>query len=114
MVFKRIFGRNTEEDDEEYIDLDKIIEEPKSNSGRQIIKIDKILEYKDAERVQKLVREGFIVLAETEELKNKDVGELRRVIERIKKTVTAIDGDVVMGPKSVLIICPGSVKVARE
>jgi SepF-like predicted cell division protein (DUF552 family) len=46
-------------------------------------------------------------------MKNKDVGELKRSIERIKKTVMAINGDIVMGPQSILIICPPNVMVSR-
>jgi len=47
-------------------------------------------------------------------LKEKDIGELKRAIERIKKTIIAIDGDIVMGPKSILIVCPGSVVISRR
>ena len=116
MVLEKIFGKtlkSTEEEDEEYVDFNKIIEQPKSTEGKIKIKIEKITAYKDTERIQKEIREGMIVLAETEELKEKDIGELRRAIERIKKTIIAIDGDIVMGPKSILIICPGSAVVSR-
>jgi SepF-like predicted cell division protein (DUF552 family) len=114
MVLKKIFGRSEEdyEESEEYVDFNKIIEQPKTE-GKIIIKIEKLLEYKDAEKIQKEVREGKIVLAETEQLKSKDIGELKRAIERIRKTVTAIDGDIVMGPKSILIVCPNSAVVSR-
>jgi len=114
MVLKRLWGSSPRESEsDEYIDLDSIIEEPKQHSGKMRIKIEKMLEFKDAERIQKLVREGNIVLAETLELKNKDLGELKRSIERIKKTVVAINGDIVMGPQSVLIVCPPNVMVSR-
>jgi len=114
MVLKKIFGRYEESYDEsdEYVDFNKIIEQPKTE-GKIVIKIEKLSGYKDAEKIQKEVREGKIVLAETEQLKNKDVGELKRAIERIKKTVVAIDGDIVMGPKSVLIVCPNTAVVSR-
>lgn len=115
MVFDKILGRRGREveEDEEYIDFNKIIEEPKTKSGKIQIKIEKLLEYKDIEKIQKLIREGNIILADTNELKNKDVGELKRAIERIRKTVVAIEGDIVMGPSSMLIICPNSVMVSR-
>lgn len=116
MVFEKIFGKNlkgAEEEEEEYVDFNKIIEQPTSTEGKIEIKIEKISGYKDTEKIQKEVREGKIVMAETEELKEKDVGELRRAIERIKKTVIAINGDIVMGPKSILIVCPSSAVVSR-
>ncbi len=115
MVFDRILGRRGREieEEEEYIDFNKIIEEPKTKSGKIQIKIEKLLEYKNTEKIQKLVREGNVILADTNELKNKDVEELKRAIERIRKTVIAIDGDIVMGPSSMLIICPNSVLVSR-
>jgi SepF-like predicted cell division protein (DUF552 family) len=114
MVLKNIFGKREEdyEESENYIDFNKIVEQPKTD-GKLVIKIEKLLEYKDAERIQKEVREGRIVIAETEQLKNKDIGELKRAIERIRKTVVAIDGDIVMGPKSVLVVCPNFVVVSR-
>jgi len=117
MVLERIFGKSlkdVEEEDEEYIDFNKIIEKPKNVEGKMEIKIEKLLEFRDAEKIQREVREGKIVLAETEELKEKDIGELKRAIERIKKTIIAIDGDIVMGPKSILIVCPGSVVISRR
>jgi SepF-like predicted cell division protein (DUF552 family) len=115
MVLDKIFGRSHDEHEaDEYIDLDSIIEEPKASSaGKMKIRIEKLMEFRDAERIQKFVREGNIVLAETLELKNKDVGELKRSIERIKKTVLAMNGDIVMGPQSVLIICPPTAMVSR-
>jgi len=114
-MLKRILGKGapSESESDEYIDLDQIIEEPKKQTGKIRIKIEKLMEFRDAERIQKLVREGNIVLAETMEMKNKDVAELKRSIERIKKTVMAINGDIVMGPQSVLIICPPNVMVSR-
>ncbi len=117
MVFEKIFGRglkDIDEDDGDYMDFNKITENPKILEGRMEIKIEKLSDYRDAEKIQKEVREGKIILAETEELKEKDVGELKRAIERIKKTVIAINGDIVMGPRSVLIICPGSVAISRK
>jgi SepF-like predicted cell division protein (DUF552 family) len=115
VMLRRILGKSATDDsnNEEYIDLDQIVEEPKKQSGKVRIKIEKLLEFRDAERIQKLVREGNIVLAETQEIKNKDVAELKRSIERIKKTVMAINGDIVMGPQSVLIVCPPNVMVSR-
>lgn len=115
MVFKRIFGKAMpdETDDESYIDLDSIIDEPKSHAGKIKIRIEKLTEFRDTDQVQKYVREGDIVLVETQELKNRDIGELKRSIEKIKKTVIAINGDIVMGPQAVLIICPPSVMVSR-
>ena len=114
MVLEKIFGKSLKrvEEEEEYVDFNKIIEQPKTE-GKIEIKIEKISEYKDTEKIQKEVRDGKIVLVETEELKEKDVGELRRAIERIKKTVVAINGDIVMGPKSVLIVSPSSAVVSR-
>jgi SepF-like predicted cell division protein (DUF552 family) len=114
-MLKRLLGKGVsdESENDEYVDLDQIIEEPRKNTGKVKIKIEKMTEFRDAERIQKLVREGNIVLAETMEMKNKDVAELKRSIERIKKTVMAINGDIVMGPQSILIICPPNVMVSR-
>ncbi len=116
MVLEKIFGKNVKDADEEedkYVDFNKIVEQPTDTKGKIEIEIEKISGYKDTDKIQKEVREGKIVVVETEELKEKDVGELKRAIERIKKTVIAIKGDIVMGPKSVLIVCPSSAVVSR-
>lgn len=114
MVLRKLFGREDYEkkEEEEYIDFNKIIEQPKTE-GKIVVKMEKLLGYKDAEKIQKEVREGKIVIAETEQLKNKDIGELKRAIERIRKTVVAIEGDIVMGPKSMLIVCPNYAVISR-
>ncbi len=114
MVLKKIFGKKDvdRKEEEEYIDFNKIVDQPKME-GKVVVKMEKLLEYKDAERIQKEVREGKIVVVETEQLKNKDIGELKRAIERIRKTVVAIEGDIVMGPKSILVVCPNHAAVAR-
>lgn len=115
MMFDKIWGRRNKdmEEDEAYVDFNKIMDEPKTTTGKTQIKIEKLIEYRDTDKIQKLVREGCIVIADTEELKSKDIGELKRAIERIRKTIVALDGDIVMGPSSMLIICPSSVVVSR-
>ena len=63
MVLERIFGKSlkdVEEEDEEYIDFNKIIEKPKNVEGKMEIKIEKLLEFRDAEKIQREVREGKI------------------------------------------------------
>ncbi|OYT56410.1 MAG: hypothetical protein B6U68_03395 [Candidatus Aenigmarchaeota archaeon ex4484_14] len=95
MVLENIFGRfkTSEPSEEEYIELD--VEGARGpDSGKILIVVDKLEDYADSDRIQRKMREGKIVLVKIKELKDKDIGELKRAISRIRKTCMAVNGDI--------------------
>ncbi len=115
MVLKKLLGKRkaSYEDEDEYIEISDIPKD-KSSAGKILVRIEKLKDVKDVENILKELRENKILFVSTQELKNKDIHELRRCIEKIKRTVTAMDGDIVMGPHSILIICPNFAMIERK
>jgi len=111
MVFDLIFGREREEDEDRdaFLEIDKTGEE-----GKKVqVRVENLEEYGDTDRIQKLLREGNIVFLKIKLLRDKDLGELKRAVAKIKKTVTAMNGDIVGVDENYLIITPEFARVFR-
>ncbi len=107
MPFGGLFGRGEEE--EEFVEIEKT-----SDESRKIqVIIESLEDYRDVERVQKLLREGNIVFLKIKPLKDKDIGELKRSVQRLKKTCTAMNGDIVGVDEHFLVLTPPSASVYR-
>ncbi len=107
MPFRGLFGR--EEDEEEFVEIEKTADDSKKVQ----VMIESLEDYRDVERVQKLLREGNIVFLKIKPLKDKDLGELKRSVQRLKKTCTAMNGDIVGVDEHFLVLTPPSASVYR-
>ncbi|MEM7819379.1 MAG: cell division protein SepF [Candidatus Aenigmatarchaeota archaeon] len=105
----RIFNKSEEK---EFVELDVETEEP--TNKKLLIEIEKLENFNDSDRLQKKVRDGNVLLVKIKELKNKDMNELKRAIEKIKKTCLAIEGDIAGIGEDWIVVCPSNVKVHRE
>jgi SepF-like predicted cell division protein (DUF552 family) len=111
MPLKDIFSKKTESETEEYMELDF---EPSDTTGKMLIEIEKMEDYLDSDRIQKKVREGNIVIINIKPLKDKDMAELKRAIERISKTCTAINGDIAGVSDEWIVAAPAGAGIKRE
>ncbi|MFC2143002.1 cell division protein SepF [Candidatus Aenigmatarchaeota archaeon] len=113
MGLKNIFNRENEglSPDEDYIELDF---EEEQTSKRVMIHVEKMEDFGDADRVLKKVREGAILLVKIKELRNKDIAELKRSIEKLRKTCMAINGDIAGIGEDWLVLTPNYARVHRE
>jgi SepF-like predicted cell division protein (DUF552 family) len=109
-----LFGKDETRqlEEEEYIEIDTASVD--SISGKVSIKVDKLEDFSDSDRIQKAVREGSIVLVKIKTLKEKDMSELKRAIEKLRKTVIAINGDIAGIDEDWVVVCPSFAHVARE
>lgn len=89
--------------EEEYIELDEVTDE---SSSKVKIRIATLNEYSDVEDVQDMLRDNNIVWVKIRPLKDRDMTDLKRSVDRIKKTVRAINGDVAGVDEDWLIACP--------
>ena len=89
------------------------IETEEESAKKVPIQIEKITEYADSDRVQRKVREGNILLVSVKELKIKNINELKRAIERIRKTTDAIGGEIVGAGDEWIIVSPSIAKIVR-
>ena len=96
--------------EDNYVEIDA-----QEDKARKIpIQIDKISEYADSDRVQRKVREGCIMLVNVKELKSKNINELKRAIERIRKTTDAIGGEIVGAGDEWIIVSPAIATIMRQ
>lgn len=81
--------------------------------GRIGISIEKLEEFADTDRVLKDVREGTLVFLKIKSLKEKDIGELKRSVEKLKRTVLAQNGEIVGVEQDWLILAPEHARVQK-
>lgn len=112
MVLEKLFGRGLKElGVEEFIELDtESLEKP---TGKIPIKVDKIEDFSDSDRVQKYVREGSIVLVKIKNLREKDISELKRAIDKLRKTCIANNGDIAGIDEDWIVLTPPFAHIAR-
>jgi len=112
MVLEKLFGRGFKEiGEEEFIELDT--EEAAAPAGKIPIKVDKIEDFSDADRILKYIREGSIVLVKIKALRSKDISELKRAIDKLRKTCIAVNGDIAGIDEDWVVICPNYAHIAR-
>lgn len=91
---------------DDYVEVDVTDTVSSSRTGKVGIKIDKLADFSDTERILKDIRDGSVVFLKIKALKEKDMGELKRSIERLKRTVLAQNGDIVGIEQDWLILTP--------
>jgi len=111
MIFDSIFKRGEEyrESTDEFIELETVGEE----QGKANIRIETINDYRDVEGIQKHVREGNVVFLRIRKMRERDMGELKRVVERLRRTTIAMNGDIIGVDEDFLILTPPTVKIYR-
>jgi len=94
---------------DDYVEL-----EPEGERKSKVpIEVERIAEYADSDRIQRKLREGSIMLVRVKELRQKNVNELKRALERIKRTCDAVGGDVVGAGEDWIIVSPAMAKIVR-
>lgn len=98
------------EDTEEFIEIKpELAEEPRKVN----IRIETLNDYRDVENIQKLLREGNVVFLKIRNIRERDLGELKRSVERLKRTILAMNGDIVGVEEDFLILTPPFAKIFR-
>jgi SepF-like predicted cell division protein (DUF552 family) len=113
MRFK-LFGNEIEEPAEEgegWVEVN--MEESGSFPGKVGITIEKLNEFADTERILRAVRKGNVIFLKIKGLKEKDIGELKRAVEKLKKAIVANNGDIAGVEQDWLILTPESANVER-
>ena len=114
----RLFGKEREtetlEAAEEFVEVNIMDTADNKKLGHIGIRVEKIDEFADTERVLRAVRKGDIVFLKIKSLREKDMGELKRAVENLKKTVSANSGDNAGVEQDWLIISPEFGVVERD
>ena len=113
MVLNKLFGRGFSElGEDEYIELDTSA--AAGAAGKIPIRVDKIEDFSDSDRIQRSIREGSIVLVKIKSLKDKDLSELKRAIDKLRKTCIALSGDIAGIDEDWIILTPSFAHIARD
>jgi len=114
---KKAFGSKTEaellsEGEKEYLELDTEGGESKANI---IVRPFVINDFSDIKEILDSLREGYtIALINIKPLKDKDLVDLKRAINKLKKTCDAIDGDIAGFGEDYIVVTPSFAKVYRS
>lgn len=83
-------------------------------SGKIGIKIEKLNDFSDTERILKSVRSGNVLFIKIKGLREKDIGELKRAVERLKKSATANNGEIAGIEQDWLVLTPEHAVLHRD
>ncbi len=100
----KLFAKNREQV-EDYMEIN-LTDAAAKGLGKIGIKIDKLTDFADTDRILKDVRDGSVIFLKIKGLKEKDIGELKRAVDKLKKTVLAQNGDIVGVEQDWLLISP--------
>ena len=103
----------TAEEGPEYVELghEKVEEEEKA---KIIVRPFVIEDFEDIKPILDALREGYtIALINIKPLKDKDLVELKRAINKLKKTTDAIDGDIAGFGEDHIVVNPSFASVYR-
>ena len=114
----KILGTTQEEDipddfGEDYLEIDS--EQQPAKKAKVLVKPFMIREFQDVKLVLDALRDGYtIALVNIKPLKDKDLIELKRVVNKLKKTTDAIDGDLAGFGEDWLVATPNFASVDRS
>ena len=100
-----------EEGEEGYVELDTETEEIKS---KIIVRPFVLTDFEDTRTILDTLREGNTVLIiNIKPLKDKDLVELKRAINKLKKTTDAIDGEIAGFGEDYIVVTPSFAQIYR-
>ncbi|MEM5829462.1 MAG: cell division protein SepF [Candidatus Aenigmatarchaeota archaeon] len=106
---KKLKGKVGKKEEEEFVEVETGFEE----ESKINVKIDTLKNYADVDRVLQFLREGNILILRIKDLRTKDINELKKSVEKLKKTVSAMDGDLVGVEEDFLVVTPKFAKIYR-
>ena len=99
-------------EDEGYVELDTDVEESRS---KVIVRPFVIEDFEDLKPILETLRGGnTIALVNIKPLKDKDMVELKRAINKLKKTTDAVDGQVAGFGEDYIVVTPAFAEIHRS
>ena len=117
-IKNKILGTSQEEDipdefGEDYLEIDSNNQPAKKS--KVVVKPFIIKEFQDVKYVLDALRDGYtIALVNIRPIKEKDMIELKRVVNKLKKTCDAVDGDIAGFGEDWLVATPNFATVDRS
>lgn len=103
-----------EEGEEEYLELDTDSSTAGGRRTKILIRPFVLEDFSDVKPIIDSLREGYtICLVNIRPLKSKDVVELKRAVNKLKKTCDALNGDIAGFSEEWIVVSPGFAEVHR-
>ncbi|KHO45191.1 MAG: hypothetical protein QS98_C0012G0031 [archaeon GW2011_AR3] len=97
---------------EDYVELDTL--QGEDSKSRVIVRPFVLEDFADIKEILDMLREGYtIALVNIKPLKDKDLVELKRAINKLKKTCDAIRGDIAGFGDDYIIVTPSFARIYR-
>lgn len=116
---RRFKKKNYDDDDmldseDEYVELDTNIT-PRGGSSKVIVRPFVLDDFADIKTILECLREGnTICLVNIGPLREKDMIELKRAINKLKKTVEAIDGEIAGFGEDYVVVVPSFAEIHKN
>ena len=110
---EKLTKREPEADEggEEYVEL---CNEAAGERAKVVVRPFMLDDFEDVRQILDSLREGFTVaLVNIKPLKEKDIVELKRAINKLKKTCDAIDGDIAGFGEDYIVAVPSFAQIYR-
>lgn len=115
MVIK-LFSKKEKEmeipEEERYVEVN-VMDSDDRRPGKLGIRIEKLTDFSDTDRILRHIRSGSIIFLKIKDLKEKDMGELKRAVDKLKKSIIANNGEIVGVEQDWLILTPEYATVER-
>jgi len=95
---------------EQWIELDTSAFKEDTNVK---VRVETLKNFADTDRIQHLIREGDIIFLRIKRLRHEDLSELKRSVDRLKKTCKAINGDIIGVDEDFLVLAPNTARIFR-
>ncbi|HLD88738.1 MAG TPA: cell division protein SepF [Candidatus Nanoarchaeia archaeon] len=105
-------GKPVEQNEEDYLELDSSHDDRKS---KVVVRPFVLQDFADIKGVLDATREGYTIsLINIKPLKEKDMAELKRAVQKLKKTAEAIEGDIAGFGDDWLVLAPNFAQIYRS
>jgi SepF-like predicted cell division protein (DUF552 family) len=116
----KILSSNTEDENdlpdeygEDYLEIDT--DNLPERKNKVLVRPFTVTDFTDVKPILDVLREGYtIALVNIGPLKSKDLIELKRVVNKLKKTCDAIEGDIAGFGEDWVVVTPGFAQVDRN
>ena len=95
---------------EETIELPDETEEPVE---KIMVRVENLGGLEDAERIERLMQAGCILLLKVKELQSKDLGEFKNTVDKLKRRCLQYGWDMVAVSDGYIVMAPGFAKIVR-
>jgi len=115
-VRKRLLGEDTasgEGLEDEYVELDTLGHD--DSKAKVIVRPYAISDFADVKPILDALRDGYtIALVNIKPLKDKDLVELKRAINKLKKTCDAIEGEIAGFGEDWIVVTPSFAQIYKS